>query len=105
MAPPVITKQWDRDSIIQLLMVSDKAVERAIVAIYKRQTDEEKREEKTKFHNGRGFLPYHARRGSMYARIILSGRQLFPDRMALARQMAIKYSRQLLEEVATKKAA
>ncbi len=83
------------EEIAALLERSDKAVEAAIVRIYDRQTRDEKSSEATVHHNGIGFQACDARRGTYWARLILSGRHLFADRMPKARQMTVKYRRQL----------
>lgn len=53
----------DKQMIIELLKTNDKAVCRALVAIANRQTEDEKIREETKYRNGRGFRPCHARVG------------------------------------------
>lgn len=81
--------------IVMLLDRSDQAVEKAIVRIYDRQTQDEKAVHATILHNGIGFQACDARRGTYWARLILSGRHLFADRMPKARAMVIKYRVQL----------
>ncbi len=83
------------DRIVALLQRSDEAVEQAIVRVYDRQTQDEKRVEATTHLNGIGFQACDARRGTYWARLILGGRHLFADRMPKARRMAIKYRAQL----------
>lgn len=83
------------EEIATLLSRSDKAVETAIVRIYDRQTRDEKSANETVHHNGIGFQACDAKRGGYWARLILSGRHLFADRMPKARSMTIKYRRQL----------
>lgn len=96
------TKVWTKEEILNLINRSDTAVERAIIAIFKRQTDAERVQEVTAVHNNRGFLPYHARRGSYYAKWIMSGKHLTGDHLAKARSMAVKYTRQLAEDANNK---
>jgi hypothetical protein len=81
--------------IVALLERSDHAVEKAIVRIYDRQTKDEKATETTNHLNGIGFQACDARRGTYWARLILSGRHLFADRMPKARAMVVKYRAQL----------
>lgn len=81
--------------IVELLGRSDEAVELAIVRIYDRQTQDEKRTESTNHLNGIGFQACDARRGTYWARLILGGRRLFADRMPKARAMTVKYRVQL----------
>ncbi len=44
-----------KQSIIELLACNDKAVGRAVVALWKRQTEDERQARTTKHENGRGF--------------------------------------------------
>jgi hypothetical protein len=88
---------WNRNGIRHLLLTNDRAVERAMVAIYKRQTADEKATDDTKHVNGRGFNCCHAKRGSYFARWVLSGRRLSGWHLETARKMALRYTRQLAE--------
>ncbi len=97
-------KTWTENEIVALLMKSDRAVERAVVAIYERQTADEKASDSTNHDNNIGFQGCDARRGSYWARLIKSGRHLFPDRIAKARPMCVKYRRQLVEIANAKEA-
>lgn len=56
-----------KEQIIHLLQVNDKAVIRALIVLNERQTEDEKKSEQTKHHNGRGFRPCHARMGTSMA--------------------------------------
>ena len=88
---------WDKEAIQSLLANSDKAVARAVVAIYNLQTDEEKRSEQTLRSNGVGFSGTDARRGTYYAQYILRTGSLTGKHLELARKMTQKYWRQLAE--------
>jgi len=97
---------WTKDSIQHLLRTNDLAVERAIVAIYDRQTHDEKRDSETKHHNAIGFRKNHDHTGSYFACIILKGWKqaggknrvhLNPIKLAKARSIALHYHRQLAE--------
>jgi hypothetical protein len=99
-----------KESILQLLKTDKRAVARALVVLYERQTDDEKSVENTRYDNGRGFRPCHARMGSSMAKQflrngILSDKQInywrVPDR---AGNMRIGiYWNQLIEAAAQKK--
>ena len=93
-----------REYIFQLLLTNNRAVERAMLAIYNRQTQEEQRDSDTKVNNGIGFSGADASLGSYYARWILSGRNLSGKHLEKARSMSLKYVRQL-SEIAVAKAA
>lgn len=56
-----------KESIIQLLKTNDKAVCRALLVLNQRQTTDEQRTEETKYRNGQGFRPCHARMGTSMA--------------------------------------
>lgn len=91
------TKTWTEDGIIQLLTHSDRAVERAMVAIYKRQTADEQASATTQHHNSIGFSAFDAKNGSYYAKWVLSGRRLNGTYLEKARRIAVKYRKQLLD--------
>jgi type IV secretory pathway component VirB8 len=92
------TKKWTEQSIIELLNSSDKAVTRAVIAIYKRQTEDEKVTHDTKHTNGIGFNSADARLLSYCAQYAqknncdLSGKYL-----TTARKRIVKYRKQLLQ--------
>lgn len=86
-----------RAKIAELLRTSDKAVERAMVVLYERQTTDEKASSDTKHDNQRGFSAFHAPSGSYYARLVLSGRRLYGKSLAKARRFSLRYTRQLLD--------
>ncbi len=91
-----------RDSIIHLLRTNDRAVERAILAIYARQTADEQRSETTREQNGMGFNGFDAKPGSYYARWVQSGKRLTGSYLEKARQMSIRYVGQLVEIAQTR---
>lgn len=93
-----------RESISELLRTNDRAVERAMVAIYDRQTADEKSSSDTRHSNSIGFSGAHASKGSYYARWVLSGRRLTGAHLDKARRMSLRYVRQLLE-IAEEKSA
>lgn len=97
---------WTKESIQNLLRTNDNAVERAVVAIYDHQTQDEKRDADTKYHNMIGFRANHASTLSFYARIILKGWKqdghknrvhLHPTKLAKARKFISQYHRQLCD--------
>jgi len=86
-------------SIRDLLLTSDKAVCRAVVAIYRRQTQEEKSMEGTLARNGVGFNSADAYPLTRLAKQLLhSGPEAVPAFQILgARERILKYAGQLLE--------
>jgi hypothetical protein len=101
----------NKSQIIQLLKTNDKAVARALVVLNERQTLDEQAAENTKYANGRGFRPCHARMGTSMATFYLRNNYLSIKQVAYWRapmkdgKMRIEiYAGQLLE-VAAEKAA
>ena len=102
---------WTSERVTALLERSDLAVERAVVTLYDRQTQDEKAVSRTKHDNKRGFRSNHASTLSFYARIILKGWKqdrnkdrvhLNPYKLDKAREYVLHYSRQLAEAANTK---
>ena len=86
---------WTPDEIRALLDRSQEAVEHAVVAIYRRQTEDEKEAYETKHHNRVGFAACHAGLGTYYAKWILSGKHLSGTHVERARRMVRHYAGQL----------
>jgi hypothetical protein len=100
-----------KSEIINLLRTNDKAIARALVVLNERQNVDERIAKSTKYHNGRGFRPCHARMGTSMAEFYnrngyLSAKQLAYWRAPMRDgKMRLEiYSGQLLE-VAAEKAA
>lgn len=92
------------NEVVALLVTSDAAVERAMLALDRRQTEEERAHLVSFIRNNRGFDKFSARRGSTYARWILSssqpaGKRLSERSLREARRIALKHSKQLTEHV------
>ena len=90
-------KVWTEAAIIALLQSNNRAVERAILAIFARQTEDEKSTESTRHENSRGFSAADARTGSYMARWMSSGKRLDGKFLDKARKMAVKYRKHLVE--------
>lgn len=71
-------------------------LERAVVAIYKKQTDQEKAVGVTQEDNGVGFNGADSAKMSYYARWIISGRLLTGEFRQDARKRIRKYAGQLV---------
>lgn len=89
--------EMNKAQVVSLLMSNDRAVERAMVALYNRQTVDEQRTSSTSHLNGRGFNAFHAERGTYWAKWVMSGRRLTGKHLDGARRMACHYARQLAE--------
>lgn len=77
-----MSKVYTHDDIVQLLATNDKAVARALVVLTERQTADEQRAEETKYHNGEGFRPCHARMGTSMANFYSKRGYLSPKQLA-----------------------
>lgn len=88
---------YNRGKIQDMLVFNDRAVLRAVVAIYKRQTDEEKNAEATKESNGRGFTGVDAPLLSSFAKQILQRGTLSHKQLDIARRKIMKYWKQLAQ--------
>jgi hypothetical protein len=94
----MITLDKTTPEYIKYVLVNNpKAVDRAIVAIYHRQTLDEQLESDTKHSNGVGFSGSDARVGTYFAKWILSGNKLSGKHLVKATTIAHKYVRQLCE--------
>lgn len=102
---------WNKESVQTLLLTNDRAVERALVVIYNRQTEEEKIASNTLEDNKKGFTAYDAEFLSQLALVVLSGRRLSKKQLFVIRKTDKrgnsrigKYWKQLLEEIELKNA-
>lgn len=100
-----VVKVHTSESIKALLETSSKAVEKGILVIYDRQTQDEKTTESTNHQNGVGFSGADAEILSSFAAQILRkqsrgielGKCLSEKQMAIAKKKIARYSRQLAE--------
>lgn len=91
------TKKERIERVRELLKTSDNAVMRGVVAIYKRQTEEEQSYESTREENGIGFSAFDANFLSSIAKQLIAGYQLSPKQLAISRNKILRYSRQLAD--------
>ena len=90
-------KVWARGEIEDMLRTQDAAVERAMVAIWERQTMDEQVTQNVKHNNGRGFSHWSARSGTYYAGWVRSGRRLTGKHLDKARRIALHHAGQLTD--------
>ena len=90
-------KTWTRTEIEALINSNDRAVERAMVAIWERQTADEQETQDTRHHNGRGFAAWSARSGTYFAEWVRSGRRLTGKHLVKARKIALYHAGQLTD--------
>ena len=76
----------NKDYIVNLLLTNDKAVARALLALTARQTLDEQASEHTKYDNGMGFRPCHARMGTSMAKFYERNGYLSPKQIAYWRK-------------------
>lgn len=88
---------WTKDSIQKLLDENPKAVQRAILAIYRRQTSEEQAYQTTRHSNGVGFGAFDAEFLSSLAQRLERGWDLSEKQLAFGRSKIKRYWRQLAE--------
>lgn len=84
-----------RETIKQNILNDNRWLERAIMAIYRMQTDSEKINKQTEQVNNVGFNSADARLGSYYATYIMKGNRLSGHHIDRARKLIIKYAGQL----------
>lgn len=89
--------KWTADDIVALLEMDNQAVERAIVVIYERQTQEEKAFSAVVNVNGIGFSQADVKFGTSLAKGCLRYGHLTMKQLFYARKMAIKYREQLVD--------
>ena len=75
-----------RQQILDLLRTNDLAVARALVALNDRQTEDEQAAEHTRYLNGRGFRPCHARMGTSMAKFFAARGYLTEKQVAYWRR-------------------
>lgn len=79
-----------QDQILKLLETNDKAVARALVVLYERQTASEQATDSTNCWNGQGFSHAHAFIGTRMAKFYLNRGFLTPKQIAYWRKTTPK---------------
>jgi hypothetical protein len=97
-----LAPEWTKEKVIDLLEKNPKAVEKALILIYNRQTNDEKNCENTIVNNGIGFRPCDAPSGTYMAEWVKSGKPLNGKFLLKAKEMMKHYTRQLIEEIEIK---
>lgn len=104
---------FTREKFVELITRKDEvgmhAIGRALVHLFKRQTEAEREVNTTAVHNMRGFTPADARVGSITAKYYIKNKKLLDwqiaqwlDSNAKGRLRLEKYYRQIAEEVSAK---
>jgi len=89
-----------KENIITLLAANDKAVIRAILALYARQTNDEQRVERTKYRNLKGFTAPDGRIGASMAKDIIKFGDLTTKQVNLWRVRSKKTGKMRIEKYA-----
>jgi len=92
-------KLYTFGEVRKLLETNQAWVQRAVVVVFERQTQEEKAQEVSCRENGIGFNKPDARQGSKMARWILSGKNLTGWHLKKAFEMMPKYWKQIATEI------
>lgn len=98
-----------KEYIVKLLEKDDRAIARALIVLTARQTSDEQASETTRYLNGRGFRPCHARMGTSMAQFFKQRGYLTEKQVSYwrvrdktgAMRIGI-YAGQLLEEAVAK---
>ena len=72
----------NKEQIVELLRTNDKAVARALVVLTARQTADEQASEQTRYLNGQGYRPCHARMGASMSKFFEARGFLTPKQIA-----------------------
>lgn len=88
-------KTWTREEIEAKIMGSDQWLYRSILAIFNKQTEDEKSSETTKDSNGVGFTGCDAGYFSYLAKWLKRNGELTGNHLARARKGIMKYGAQL----------
>ena len=75
-----------KDFLVELLRSNDKAVGRALLVVNANQTRDEQATEATRYRNGMGFRPCHARMGTSMAQFFAHRGYLSPKQVAYWRK-------------------
>ena len=89
-----------------------RIIGRAVLALFKRQTEDERKDNTTRVHNRRGFKPQDAREGSITAKYFIKHGTLqdwqvrkWTKTNEMGEMRITKYWRQLNEEAVARRAA
>ena len=86
---------WKKEQIVEKLVASQHWLERGVLAIYERQTADEKQTESTVHHNEVGFSSFDASFLTYIAQYLQSGNHLSNGYVEKVRIRMMKYAGQL----------
>lgn len=76
-----MAKDAVKQAIVESLRTNDRAIIKALLVLNSRQTADEQAQEETKYHNGCGFRPCHARMGTSMALQFMAKKFLTPKQI------------------------
>ena len=88
--------KWTKQQIVDNVLASDQWAVRALMAVYRNQTESEQESETTVVKNGVGFTGYDAEILTSFAKCYERRRFLTPKQMAVLRKRIVRYWKQLL---------
>lgn len=99
-----MTQKWTKTTIQSLLISNPAALNKAILKIYERQTEDEQQCDQTIEHNNIGFNGVDANIMSSFARQLKSRGFLSPKQNVIAVKKMQKYWKQILQLIEEKQA-
>lgn len=89
------TKIWTKEEIAEKIRNDEEWLLRGLVAIFNKQTEDEKQVEDTRHHNDVGFTGADGRLMTSMAKFYLRNRYLSDNQKFLVRKRMTKYAKQL----------
>lgn len=93
---------YDEAKVVQLLQTNQTFLERALLELFQRQTEDERSYGDVIHRNYRGFSASHASVLTRYAKWLASGRHLTGTHLEKAKEILPRYRRQILDIIAEK---
>jgi hypothetical protein len=94
--------QYTKEYIQAKLSSDVRWIERAVLVLFERQTDDEQTNKVTRWENGRGFNSSDSRYLTYVSNYLLGGRHLSGRHLEKVATKMPKYWRQILEEIQMK---
>ena len=94
--------QYTKEYIQAKLSTDIRWIEKAVLVLFERQTDDEQTNKVTRWENGRGFNSSDSRYLTYVSNYLLGGRHLSGRHLEKVASKMPKYWRQILEEIQIK---
>lgn len=101
--PNANVMEYSKEYIQAKLSNDTRWIERAVLVLFERQTDDEQTNKVTRWENGRGFNSSDSRYLTYVANYLLGGRHLSGRHLEKVSAKMPKYWRQILDEIQMKK--